>query len=181
VGGLHRIDESEGITMAETSKKLYEGLFLLSQQTLSNGLASGIDTIQTMLDRAEASTIALGKWDERKLAYPIEGQKRGTFFLAVFEVDPLQIANIERDCNLSEDVLRVMFLRAEHYGEAEIEQAKQLAQQTADEANLREPPAEAAATPAPATSEASPAAASEPQSETQPESQPEPSSETAAT
>ncbi|MFW5682485.1 MAG: 30S ribosomal protein S6 [Phycisphaeraceae bacterium] len=162
--------------MADTSKKLYEGLFLLSQQTLSNGLASGIDTIQTMLDRAEANTIALGKWDERKLAYPIEGQKRGTFFLAVFEVDPLQIANIERDCNLSEDVLRVMFLRAEHYGEVEIEQAKQLAQQTADEANLREAPTEAPAE--------APATASEPQpdseSGSQPESQPEPSSETAA-
>lgn len=165
--------------MADTSQKLYEGLFLLSQQTLSNGLAAGIDTIQTMLDRAEAKTIALGKWDERKLAYPIEGQKRGTFFLAVFEVDPLQIANIERDCNLSEDVLRVMFLRAEHYGEVEIEQARQLAQQTADEANLREAPAESPAEAPASESAAQPDSDSE--SESQPESQPEPSSETAAT
>ena len=169
--------------MADSSTKLYEGLFLLSQQTLSNGLAAGIDTIQTMLDRAEARTVALGKWDERKLAYPIEGQKRGTFFLALFEVEPHQIANIERDCNLSEDVLRVMFLRAEHYGEVEIEQAKQLTQQTADEANLRESPAESPAAASAPAAEAAPVAAAEPTPESAPEapSQPEPSSESAAT
>lgn len=158
--------------MAETSNQLYEGLFLLSQQSLSNGLAAGIDTIQTMLDRAEARTIALGKWDERKLAYPIEGQKRGTFFLALFEVEPHQIANIQRDCNLSEDVLRVMFLKGDHYGEVEIEQAKQLARQTADEANLRDTPAEARPeAPAAATS---PAAEPEPQGEATAETSNEP-------
>ena len=123
--------------MADNAKKLYEGMFLLSQQTLSNGLAVGVETIEAMLDRAEANTVALAKWDERKLAYTIEGQKRGTFFLALFEAEPHQIANIERDCNLSEDVLRVMFLRGDHYGEVEINEVKQLAQQTGDEANLR--------------------------------------------
>lgn len=169
--------------MADTSVKLYEGLFLLSQQTLSNGLAAGVDTIQTMLDRAEARTVSLGKWDERKLAYPIEGQKRGTFFLSLFEAEPHQIANIERDCNLSEDVLRVMFLRAEHYGEMEIEQARQLTQQTNDEANLREAPAEAAATASTPTADPAPSAAVEPTPESAPAtpSQPEPSSEPAAT
>ena len=129
--------------MAETTNKtLYEGMFLLSQQAMSSGLDAGLGTVQGMLDRAEADTVALAKFNDQKLAYPIEGQKRGTFFLAVFEVEPYQIANIERDCNLSEDVLRVMFLRADHYGEAELNEAKGLAAKTSDEAKLRGEPGE---------------------------------------
>lgn len=124
--------------MADSKPVLYEGMFLLTQQVVSNGLAAGLDVVKSMLDRAEAEVHALAKWDERKLAYPISGQKRGTFLLAVFEVSPRQIVNIERDCNLSEDVLRVMFLRADHYGETELAEAKALAQKTADEAKLRD-------------------------------------------
>jgi len=125
----------------QPAPKLYEAMFLLSQQALSNGLSVGVELIREMLDRAGAKVTALSKWDERKLAYPIEGQKRGTFFLAVFEVEPFQIANIERDCNLSEDVLRVMFLRADHYGETELAEATRAAAQTADEVKLKEPEA----------------------------------------
>jgi len=110
--------------MADTDKTyLYEGLFLISQGALASDPEGTAQHVKDMLDRVEANTRAFHKWEERKLAYPIEGQKRGTFFLVYFDARPTQIANIERDCNLSETVLRVMMTRCDFMGEEEIARA----------------------------------------------------------
>lgn len=109
--------------MSDTTPVLYEALFLINQSALATDSAGATAHVQEMLDRAEAETLTLRRWEERKLAYPIEGQKRGTFLIAYFRARPTQIANIERDCNLSEQVLRVMFIRADHMGEAELKLA----------------------------------------------------------
>jgi small subunit ribosomal protein S6 len=109
--------------MSDSTPALYEALFLMNQAALATDSAGATAHVQEMLDRAEAETLTLHKWEERKLAYPIEGQKRGTFLIAYFRARPTQIANIERDCNLSEQVLRVMFIRADHMGEEELKLA----------------------------------------------------------
>lgn len=142
--------------MADPTPKLYEGLFLMSQSAVSAGVGSAIDTVRGMLDRVDAEVLSLSKWEERKLAYPIDGQKRGTYLISMFKVKPTQIVNIERDCNLSEDVLRVMMTRADHMGETEMAEALKAADVSADEAKMEEQPeAEAAATEA-AAPEATP-------------------------
>ncbi len=133
---------------------LYEGLFLMSQESTGD-LSGSLEMVQGILDRAEAETLVLRKWDERKLAYPIKGQKRGLFLLALFRVNGVQIANIERDCNLSDEVVRVMFTRADHMGEVEIEAEVKEGQATRDEAKLKADAAEDANTAADA--EAAPA------------------------
>ena len=110
--------------MAQAHMGLYEGMFLLSQQEAASDFAGCVSFLNEVFERAEAELIALTKWDERKLAYTIKGQKRGTYMLAYFRVRGTQIANIERDCNLSDYVLRSMMLKADHIGETELELAK---------------------------------------------------------
>lgn len=122
--------------MAEVRINLYEGMFLLNQQAVAADLSGAVEHIREILNRAEAEIIVLSKWDERKLAYEIRGQKRGLFVLAYFKARASQIANIDRDCNLSEQVLRSMIIRADHMGEEEIELAKKNAE-LAFEARLR--------------------------------------------
>ncbi len=116
---------------------LYEGLYLINQQEMAGDLAGAIQTIRAMLDRAGAEVISLRKWDERKLAYPVDGQKRGLYILGLFRVRPVQIANIERDCNLSELVMRAMMIRADHVGDVEIEEELKDALTAADESKLK--------------------------------------------
>lgn len=122
--------------MAEIRINLYEGMFLLNQQSVSADLSGAVEHVREILNRAEAEIIVLSKWDERKLAYEIRNQKRGLFVLAYFKARASQIANIDRDCNLSEQVLRAMIIRADHMGEEEIELAKKNAE-LAFEARLR--------------------------------------------
>ena len=108
--------------MPDTTPRLYEGLFLMTQASITNGLDQAKDLVRGMLDRAGAEVLVLRRWDERKLAYGIAGQKRGTYLITYFRLTPTEIAGIERDVNLSEDVLRVLMTRCDHFGEAELTQ-----------------------------------------------------------
>ena len=107
---------------------LYEGLFLLAQRASAEFSAS-IDHLKQILAKAEADVIALSKWDERRLAYRVNGQKRGIYLLAHFRAKPSTLKGLERDCNLSELIVRHMVIKADHLGPTELELA-------AKEANL---------------------------------------------
>lgn len=97
----------------------YEAMFMLSQATASQ-LNDAIAHINEILARGNAQLIAMRKWDERRLAYEIDGQKRAIYILAYFKAPGPDVAHIERDCNLSEKVMRAMILRADHLTEEEI-------------------------------------------------------------
>ncbi|MEX0746199.1 MAG: 30S ribosomal protein S6 [Phycisphaeraceae bacterium] len=116
---------------------LYESMFLLDQRA-SIDQEAGLSKVREILERAGAEIVSLRRWDERKLAYPIRTQKRGMYLLGLFRVDGAQITRIERDCHLSDEVLRVMVTRGDHIGEAEIEAELNADQIAADEARLRE-------------------------------------------
>ncbi len=117
-------------------RNTYEGMFLVSPAEAAD-LADVVEHIKETLARGEAELIALKKWDERRLAYEIRKNKRGVYFLAYFGCDPVSIETIERACNLSEKILRVMFTRADHLTVEEM-QAADAQEDLAAEAKLRE-------------------------------------------
>ena len=136
--------------MTEDHINAYEGLFLFPQ-TQAGNLQAAVDHLTDILGRANAEMIALRKWEERRLAYEIKGNKRGVYFLVYFRAPGTALVGIERACNLSELLLRSMITRADHLTQEQMEAADGTAE-LADE--IKPPaaeavPAEAAAKPAP--------------------------------
>ena len=129
--------------MSTERTNTYEGLFLVPLAASAN-MKSVVDHIHELLQRAGAEIIAFRKWDERRLAYEIRGNKRGLYFLTYFRAPTTNMAKLERDCNLSEHILRAMFLRAEHRPAEHIE-ATDGRQELEDEMRLRAEDAVAAA------------------------------------
>ena len=121
--------------MSETRINVYEGLFLFPQ-TMTADLQGALDHLQEILKRAKAEIISLRKWEERRLAYEIKGNKRGLYFLVYFGVPGDALVGIERDCNLSELLLRFMIVRADDVTQEQMEAAEGRAQ-LADEITLR--------------------------------------------
>ncbi len=121
--------------MAETRIYDYEGMFLFPQ-TVAADLQGAADHISEILAKGDAELISLCKWDERRLAYDIKGNKRGVYFLTYFKCDGSKLAAIERDARLSEKLLRSMIIRADHLT-AEQMAAMEGRQQLADEIALR--------------------------------------------
>jgi small subunit ribosomal protein S6 len=133
--------------MSEIRINTYEALFLFPQSA-SADLQAALQHIEEIMSRNKADIIALRKWDERRLAYDIKGNKRGVYFLAYFKADARNLEGIDRDCRLSERLLRSLVTRADHVPAEEIA-THEGRQQLADEINLRaNPPAAAEAAPA---------------------------------
>jgi small subunit ribosomal protein S6 len=98
----------------------YEAMFLFPPPGTTD--ADGMQTIaRGIIERHGGKITFIKKWDERKLAYEIKKQKRGTYIIAFYEGPGSSVGEIERDVNLSEDVLRVIVTRADHLSQKEME------------------------------------------------------------
>lgn len=93
--------------------RLYECMFLLSQAEAADFNAA-IGHLNEILSRSGCELLAMRKWDERRLAYEIDKQKRGVYILCYFTAEGDAAGRIERECGLSEHVMRVLVIRAEH-------------------------------------------------------------------
>ena len=130
--------------MEATSKKnLYEGMFLIDSAVAAADWDGIISVITKILERAKAEIISIRKWDDRKLAYDIKGKSRGLYIICYFRVDGGEIQDIEKNVQLSEKIVRVLILNAEHMTPEEIEKdtpaikAEKDGQSTADVASAK--------------------------------------------
>ena len=103
------------------TKRIYEALFLVDSALAASQWDHVMEVIQKILDRAEARVISIRKWDERKLAYEIAGKSRGTYILAYFECSSSKIRPLERDVQLSEEILRVLVVRTDRMTQEDME------------------------------------------------------------
>ena len=60
-----------------------------------------------------AKILSSRRWDERRLAYPIRGQHRGTYLLVYFAADTNALVGIRRDMQFNEALLRTLLLECE--------------------------------------------------------------------
>jgi len=90
--------------------RTYEGLFLLNSVEAKRDWEAAQRHVSDILKKHGAEVSTHYRWDERKLAYEIAQQKRGTYYLVYFKVKMSAVAAIRRDCNLSEFVLRHMIV-----------------------------------------------------------------------
>lgn len=123
------------MTEQKTRVGTYEVMYLISQGEAAD-LNTVIEHIDSLYERAGAESLALAKWDERRLAYEIEKQKRGVYLLGYFRCPTDALQGFERDCNLSEHLLRVMVTKADHLTDEEIA-ARNGREDLAVEAKLR--------------------------------------------
>jgi len=96
------------------TKRLYEALFLVDSGEAAADWQGINDHVKKILERNEVEIVKMCKWDERPLAYPILGRKRGTYILVYFNAPCGKLGTIERDVQLSERILRILILRGDH-------------------------------------------------------------------
>ena len=105
--GRNRITGDKPVT---NKLRKYEGMFLLNNSRLAVAEVTPVQRVTEILKRQEIEPLRIDVWDERRLAYPIKRQKRGTYVLTHFEAPGESIDRINRDVSLTEDVLRHMFV-----------------------------------------------------------------------
>ncbi len=128
-------------TATKTTIRQYEGMFLFPQAVTAD-LAAATDHVRESITRHGGEIVSLVKWDERRLAFDIKSNKRGVYFLAYFTAPTSAIVSIERDCTLSERMLRALIVKADHLSMDQMKDAEGQARLIM-EAKLRKQTAEA--------------------------------------
>ena len=89
----------------------YEGMFLLDSAKVALNWDDSVRHVHDILAKHNSEIVASRQWDERRLAYPVEGQKKGTYLLTYFRTDGSNLKEIVADCRLSELILRELVLK----------------------------------------------------------------------
>ncbi|MBV8780801.1 MAG: 30S ribosomal protein S6, partial [Phycisphaerae bacterium] len=105
---------------SQKQNRQYEGMFLFGAAAAAD-VEKSVSMVRGIIERHAGKILVIKKWDERKLAYEIKGQKRGLYVIAFFTAPGPSITPIERDVTLSEDVLRVLITEADHLNQSEME------------------------------------------------------------
>src|SRR5215208_5677361 len=105
---------------AEKAGNQYEAMFLFGA-AFAPELDKAVATARGIIERHGGEVLVAKKWDERKLLYEIKGNKRGVYVITYFVAPSNAVVGIERDVNLSEDVVRVLVTDAAHLNKEEME------------------------------------------------------------
>lgn len=101
--------------------QIYEGMFLLDNEVVRADWKRAKEVVTGTLEKHGGKIHAARRWDERRLAYPIQRRRRATYLLAYYEVPPEHITNLRRDFDLSESVLRYLITATEEVPAREVE------------------------------------------------------------
>ncbi len=155
-----------------TTTRHYELLYIVDPNLTDDQIEPIIAKYSGIATEQGGEVQAAGKWDKRRLAYEVNGQREGNYILMYFTGEPSVAKELDRVMRISDDCFRHLITRVEpqHVDTTRIEQPSAPAEQPAEEAQA---PVEAAAEEATAEAPAEETAAEEaPAAEAAPEAAP---------
>ena len=90
---------------------IYEGLFILNSNRYARDPESVAGNLQALVEKQEGTIVVSRLWEERRLAYQISGQRKGTYWLMYFKMDGERIATLNQQANREDDLLRHLIIR----------------------------------------------------------------------
>ncbi len=95
------------------AQNVYETLFILDSNKYARDPGGVSGGIGELVQKCGGEVLASRLFNEQKLAYPINGQRKGTYWLAYFRLDSKQLAVWNRQCQLNEAIVRQLTLKVD--------------------------------------------------------------------
>ncbi|MFN0052249.1 MAG: 30S ribosomal protein S6 [Planctomycetales bacterium] len=89
----------------------YEGMFLLDSNRYAANPTAVSGEVMALLERVNATVLATRPWQDGKLSYAIEGNRKGMHFLVYFSMDSLKLVELDRLVKFNESILRHMVIK----------------------------------------------------------------------
>src|SRR4051812_10852174 len=90
----------------------YELMLVLKPDAPDERAAAVIDRSTRYVVAEGGQIVKVAPWGRRRLAYPIDRYREGSYHIVVFEAPAEAIAELERSLQITEDVLRSLVTRA---------------------------------------------------------------------
>jgi small subunit ribosomal protein S6 len=93
------------------AENFYEGMFLLDSGKFATDHDGVSNQIVGILEKAGGTVVAHRPWQDGRLAYPIEGHRKGVHYLSYFRMPAEGLKDVARACKLSDVVLRHLVIK----------------------------------------------------------------------
>lgn len=93
------------------TSNVYEGLFILDANRYARDHDAVSEGVEKLVTDLGGEVLVSRLWEERRLAYPINGHRKGAYWLLYFRINPLQITALNRACELHDSILRQLVLK----------------------------------------------------------------------
>jgi len=96
----------------------YELMLVLRPDAPDERIAAIVDRTTRQIATDGGQIVKVAPWGRRRLAYPIERYREGSYHIVVFEAPAGTIAEIERTLLITEEVLRHLIVRQDRPAKA---------------------------------------------------------------
>ncbi|MCF7792598.1 MAG: 30S ribosomal protein S6 [Candidatus Cloacimonetes bacterium] len=90
--------------------KKYESMIIVSPSLSEDGSKQINETIQSFIKDNGGEVLNTDEWGKKRLAYEIQDEREGIFFVNYYTFDPAKIDDLDRLLKLNENVLRYNIL-----------------------------------------------------------------------
>ena len=90
---------------------VYEGMFILDSNRYGKDPSGVSGKINALVEKLGGEILVSRMWAEQRLAYPINGQRRGTYWLTYFRLESTKMEEMNYACNINDDLLRYLFIK----------------------------------------------------------------------
>jgi len=92
---------------------VYEGMFILDANRYNRDPEGVSRLIGTIIQDAGGEILVSRLWEERRLAYPIKGHRKGVYWLTYFRLKREKLVEIQRRVQITEEVVRSLLLKVD--------------------------------------------------------------------
>jgi small subunit ribosomal protein S6 len=100
-----------GVTVLAKKTAVYEGMFILDSNRLARDREGLPREVTGAIEEAGGQMELSRLWEERRLAYPIKGQRKGSYWITYFRIDTSAIAELNRHFEIADGILRHLIIR----------------------------------------------------------------------
>ena len=93
------------------ASNVYECLFILDSNRYARDTQAVAQGISDMVTNNDGEIPVTRLWNEQKLAYPINGNRKGTYWLTYFSMEGTSLSAFERSCRLNDNVMRNLTIK----------------------------------------------------------------------
>ena len=91
----------------------YELAFIIEPNTDAEGVTGVVEGVSQFIKTASGKVASVDVWGRKRLAYPINRHKDGTYVVIEASMEPSGILEFERSMKLTEQVMRYMLIAKE--------------------------------------------------------------------
>jgi small subunit ribosomal protein S6 len=93
--------------------QVYECMLILDSNRYGRDQAGVSGQLPELVTKHGGEILASRLWEERRLAYPVNGHRKGTYWLTYFKLDSRKLIDVKNEVRLSESILRTLFLKVD--------------------------------------------------------------------